>query len=87
MKHDYSKIIAKESPWHDQAYDFLLDWLKEISLSSRRPKKAKRGMPYTRTLKRWGKMYGEDDLADIALRARKIMDEIRKNRPEIGKFL
>lgn len=36
MKTDYSNIVPKVSPWYYQAYDFLLDWLKEIKAYKRK---------------------------------------------------
>jgi len=38
-------------------------------------------------LKKWGKMYSEEALAEIAIRAQRVMSEIRKEHPDITNIL
>lgn len=46
-----------------------------------------RGRAYTNTLRAWRKLYPDQELSDVATRAQKVMDAIRNDHPEIGKYL
>ena len=86
MKTSYAEVIHPTSPWYHQAYQFLFDWLREIG-KQKRAKKPMRGRAYTNTLKAWRKLYPDQELSDVATRAQKVMDAIRNDYPEIGKYL
>ena len=84
---DYTKNIV-HATWYPQGKEFLLEWLKEVKIELGKQKsKRRRGMPYKRTLKRWGKWWGEDDLADIVRIAHKVMNNIIVAHPEVKAWL
>jgi hypothetical protein len=55
--------------------------------ASRQKKGHKRGMPYSRTLKKWSKTWSDQQLSEIAIRATKVMDAIRIDNPTIANYL
>lgn len=84
----YNDIIPTGADWREQGYDFLRYWLNNIKIENRKPKsKQKRGMPYKRTLKLFSFWYTDQQVADIARIAWKVMDCIIKDHPSLKQFL
>ena len=85
LRNDYSAPI-RGSMWRNRAQEFLLEWLAEIRKQTKR-KSPRRGEAYSRTMRKWLRLYLEQEASDIANAARKMMDEIVKTHPGLGKYL
>lgn len=80
----YTDAVCDQSPWYHPACSFVLEWLDEIRKNMKRKRiQYKVGNAYSKTMKRWLEMYGDDDMSVIGAHAHKIMERIRKSHPEI----
>ena len=87
---DYCERV-KTSPNYDGAKRFFNEWRAEIGKESKKPNaRQKRGMPYSRTMRKWLKDQGsanEQWVSDCANLAKKMMEKFKEDHPEVGRYL
>lgn len=85
----YDEVISKHSFYYRDAYKFLFDWLKEVTqIGKHVGKHPPKGTAYKRTLRKWAKKCGNEELlAEIATRARRVMGYIKQQHPTIQRYL